>query len=177
MKKIFVIAVLLYLFCANETYAQEKRLASASLSLPTTEKIVDQNSRIMAVQNVFKRYNSPLVNEAGTFVKAADEFGVDWRLLPSISGLESTFGKFLMPNSYNAYGWGGGYIYFKSWEQGIKTINKAIRKNYMEKWNAKNVWEIGPIYAESPTWSVRVNSFMQQIEKEYQQILATTPTI
>ena len=71
-----------------------------------------------------------------------------------------------MPGSYNAYGWGGGRIYFESWEDGIKIINKAIRENYIDR-GATDVWSIGPIYAESPTWSVRVNSFMQEINEEY----------
>lgn len=126
-----------------------------------------QDIRVMALENTFKKYNSPLIPLAAAYVNAADKYGVDWKLLPAISGLESSFGIHLMPNSYNAYGWGGGYIYFKSWEEGIDTINKALRVNYMDKWGASDVWEIGPIYAESPTWAVRVNSFMNQIQAEY----------
>ena len=133
------------------------------------EKDYTLDTRTKAVRNIFKKYNSPLVDQAAFYVEYADEFGVDWRLLPSIAGLESTFGKFLMPGSYNAYGWGGGHIYFESWEDGIRVINKALRENYMNR-GAIDVWSIGPVYAESPTWSVRVNYFMTQFDQEYKRL-------
>ena len=135
------------------------------------------DNRVKALKNIFNKYSSPLSDYADTFVTEADKYGVDWKLLPAISGLESSFGLYLMPGSYNGYGWGGGYIYFKDWKDGITTINKTLRENYMDKWKATDVWSIGPIYAESKTWSVRVNSFMNEIEREYNSLSASTPTI
>jgi hypothetical protein len=179
MKKIILIlAILAILLIAKPAMASEK-VPNASAQLLAYSSNVDQTTemRIMAVESIFKKYNSPLVGLGRTYVIAADKYGVDWRLLPSISGLESSFGKFLMPESHNAYGWGGGYIYFDSWEDGINTINKTLRTNYMDKWGARDVWEIGPIYAESKTWSVRVNGFMEQIQAEYEKLSAITPNI
>jgi hypothetical protein len=34
----------------------------------------------------------------------------------------------------------------------------------MNKWGAKDVYSIGRYYAASPTWAVRVESFMNKIE-------------
>lgn len=175
MKKI-VIIILVTLFAvifAGDSYADEVRTSSAKLASVSNQKNYSLDLRTKAVKNVFGKYKSPLLPEAANYVKYADEFGVDWRLLPSIAGLESSFGKFLMPESYNGYGWGGGYIYFESWEDGIRTINKALREKYMDRWGAKDVWTIGPIYAESPTWSVRVDSFMREIDREYQNLSKT----
>lgn len=171
-------ALLAIILSPKKVWASEN-VRSASAQLLTYNAAVDNSTevRIMAVENIFKKYNSPLTGLGRAYVTTADKYGVDWRLLPSISGLESSFGKFLMPQSYNAYGWGGGYIYFKSWEDGIDTINKTLRANYMDKWGAKDVWEIGPFYAESKTWSVRVNGFMEQIQAEYVKLSATTPNI
>lgn len=167
MKKILtIIFVIFALFAAKDTYASEK-LAVQSARL--TNAVVSNEAsdmRILALRNIFKKYNSPLVDQAKFYVRYADEYKVDWRLLPSISGLESSFGIYLMPGSYNAYGWGGGYIYFESWEEGIKTINRALRQNYMNR-GAQDVWSIGPIYAESPTWAERVSRFMEEINREY----------
>lgn len=142
---------------------------SASATLTSTLQKPQEASdiRIEALEKVFKKYDSPLTPYAKSYITAADKYGVDWKLLPAISGLESSFGRRLMPNSYNAYGWGGGYIYFENWDAGINHITKTLRANYMDKWGASDVWEIGPIYAESPTWSVRVNSFMNEINREY----------
>ena len=181
MKKIIVFIILFFaaIFLAQDVYADEVRSSSAKLApVVNVRKNYALDTKTRAVRNVFEKYNSPLIDQAAIFVKYADEFDVDWRLLPAIAGLESTFGKFLMPGSYNAYGWGGGRIYFESWEDGIRTINKALRENYIDR-GATDVWSIGPIYAESPTWSVRVNSFMQEINEEYLRlsIFSVLPTI
>lgn len=172
MKKILTIVVIILISAilfSNKTYAQEVQTSSAKLSLDV-QNSSSNDVRVKALKKVFENYNSPLVNEAENYVRLADKNGVDWKLLPSIAGLESSFGKRLMPNSHNAYGWGGGHIYFDSWEDGIDTITKSLSERYYAR-GADTVWTIGPIYAESPTWSVRVNSFMQKIESEYVSLL------
>lgn len=169
MKTIFLFTALLLavIISPQKTFAEKNNSSSAALTpqVKSINKIDD--SRVEALQNVLNKYNSPLAPYARDYVTMADKHGVDWKLLPAISGLESSFGKHFMPNSYNVYGWGGGHIYFDSWEDGIDTINKTLRANYMDKWGATDVWSIGPIYAESPTWAVRVNSFMEKINDEY----------
>ncbi|MCL4419516.1 glucosaminidase domain-containing protein [Patescibacteria group bacterium] len=167
-KIIFLIVLLLTISITPKAQASEKSAGSSAKFLASSQTGVrNPDLRVVAIENVFKRYNSPLVPYAASYVKYADKYNVDWKLLPAISGLESYFGTYLMPGSYNAYGWGGGYIYFNSWEDGINTIDKSLREDYMNKWGAKDVWQIGPIYAESPTWSVRVANFMDEINKEY----------
>ena len=178
--KTFLILVALLiatLTFSKNAYAEGTAVPSAKLLSFNSSKVIEKDVRSIAIENIFKKYNSPLLGLGATYVKYADKYGVDWKLLPSISGLESSFGQFLMPGSYNGYGWGGGYIYFESWEDGIDIINKTLRGNYMDKWGATDVWSIGPIYAESKTWSVRVNGFMNEIEAEYKSLLAVTPTI
>ena len=173
---IIVLIVLAALLVPQNVEAyQEAQTSSAKLSL-NVENSPSSDIRVRALRKVFEKYNSPLVDEASSYVALADKNGVDWKLLPAISGLESSFGKRLMPNSYNAYGWGGGYIYFDSWEQGIDTITKALSQKYYAR-GADTVWSIGPIYAESPTWAVRVNSFIQKIESEYVSLLRDEVTI
>ncbi|OGH10437.1 MAG: hypothetical protein A2857_05495 [Candidatus Levybacteria bacterium RIFCSPHIGHO2_01_FULL_36_15] len=160
-------ALLLAISQTPKTYAAEK-LAGSSAALLTNNLNGAQNSdkRVVALQNVFKKYNSPLTPYAQYYVKYADKYKVDWKLLPSISGLESYFGNLLISGTYNAYGWGGGYIYFKNWEDGIDTINKALKENYIEK-GADTVDKIGPIYAEASHWSTAVKRYMNQINDEY----------
>lgn len=174
MKKFLILISLIFAFVTStsDSFAADSVSESSAKLSPmiNTQKDYVLDARTKAVRNIFEKYNSPLVDQAVSYVKYADEFGVDWRLLPSIAGLESTFGRFLMPGSYNAYGWGGGYIYFESWEDGIKTINRDLRKNYMDRWGATDVWSIGPIYAESKTWAIRVSYFMNQFDQEYKRL-------
>lgn len=143
--------------------------SSAQLQIVSAKPKIDSDMRVVALQNVFNRYNPTLAPHAGAYVKYADMYGIDWKLLPAISGLESTFATRYVEGTYNAYGWGGGYIYFDSWEDGIQTISKALRLKYYDR-GADTVWKIGPIYAEAEHWSTRVNYFMQEINTEYLQL-------
>ncbi len=176
MKKlIFALAIIFALgLFPQQSQAAEVSYSSAKLtSKIVAVKSIENDARVRALKNVFARHNSPLVDEAEHYVRYADQYGVDWKLLPAISGLESSWGIALMPGSHNAYGWGGGHIYFESWEDGIRTINAALKSNYINR-GATDVWSIGPIYAESPTWAVRVNRFMNEINAEYLKLTTFT---
>lgn len=177
MKKFIILLVTLIFFTSNVYQAQaQERTALPSAQLQTTipvNGLLGADSRVVAIQKIFKKYNSPLGPYAPFYVEYADKYNIDWKLLPAISGLESYFGTMLIPGTYNAYGWGGGYIYFKSWEDGIAAVTKSLREDYMNKWGAKTVWDIGPIYAEAPHWSTRVSAFMDEISNEYVQLTST----
>lgn len=181
MKKIFMLIAFLLAVSIfpQKIQAQEKILeSSAKLQTISGKSSYAQDKRVMALQNIFKKYNADLVPQARYYVQYADYYNIDWRLLPAIAGLESSFALHYVPGTYNAYGWGGGYIYFESWEDGIKTISKSLRERYYNR-GADTVWKIGPIYAEATHWSERVNSFMQEINVEYQKqtTLAFDPTL
>lgn len=160
----FLLAITVF---PTHIYAESTSATSAALTPEVMPIRKATDIRVTALEFIFAKYHSPLLPYAKVYVEMADKYGVDWKLLPSISGLESTFGKALLSGTHNAYGWGGGTIYFKSWEDGIETINRALKENYMGKWKATDVWSIGHIYAASPTWAVRVNHFMNEINEEY----------
>lgn len=170
MKKIIVlIAFLLAVSIFPQTTEASAKQAGSSAALlnPIPQiKTVTTDNRVLALQAIFKKYNSPLEPYAQDFVSEADKYGVDWKLLPAITGLESTYGNAYLEGTYNVYGWGGGLIGFKNWDDGIDTVMKALKTQYMAK-GAQTVYQIGPIYSESPTWAVRVNNFMNEIEAEY----------
>lgn len=122
-----------------------------------------------AIKQVLTRYNSPLVDEVDNFVNACITYRIDCYLLPSIAGLESTFGRYIFPSSYNPFGWGGGYIMFSSWAEAIDTVASGLRANYFNR-GADNLWSIGRIYSESPTWASRVQYFIDQFKLEEEKI-------
>ena len=112
-------------------------------------------------------YNSPLASYASDFVKSADKYNLDWRLVASIAGLESTFGKHVPASSYNGWGWGiygNNVTRFNSWEDGIETISKGLRERYLGENPESNPYIIGPTYAASPSWAQRVTFFMNRME-------------
>src|SRR6185436_17585531 len=69
-----------------------------------------QEGSIDAREKVLKEYlaskNSPLDKNAKDFIEAADKYHLDWKLVPAISGVESSFGKAIPNDSYNGWGWG-----------------------------------------------------------------------
>ncbi|MBI3366801.1 glucosaminidase domain-containing protein [Candidatus Roizmanbacteria bacterium] len=119
----------------------------------------------LAIKRVLNKYNAPLSDATEGFVNTCKKYNLDCFLLPSIAGLESTFGHFIYPHSHNPFGWGRGYIMFESWEEGIDAVGKGLREGYLNH-GALSVNEIGPIYSESPTWAVRVKYFINEFEKE-----------
>jgi hypothetical protein len=82
----------------------------------------------------------------------------------AISGVESTFGKRVPVNSYNAYGWNNGNFSFESWSDSIETVSKALRENYYDK-GATSIDRVARRYAPpSSTWSWKVKYFMGKID-------------
>ncbi len=118
-----------------------------------------------AMTEVLKRYNAPLLSEVDSFLEACTTYDLDCYLLPSISGVESTFGRFLIPGTYNPFGWGRGLLEFKSYNETIMTVGKALREKYIDR-GADTVDKIGRIYCEGDTWSGKVKFFMNQFEEE-----------
>ena len=160
MKKfIFLIIVIIFLIsCATKVVD-----AQVSSAIPkNTESKADK--RADTLRQFLAKYNSQLADSAEDFVAAADFYGLDWKMLPAIAGIESTFGKQMIQGTYNAYGWGGGTIRFESWSDGIWTISKAIKEKYMAK-GATTIHKIGRIYCPpNPLWTSKVQSFMNKIE-------------
>ena len=102
MKKIILLlALILVNFLAlASAYADTSQKPS-----PMFEVEYKKVNRKEALSKFFEKYNSPLKENVDTFIEEADKFGIDYRIIPSISCMESTCGKFLIKNSYNPFGW------------------------------------------------------------------------
>jgi len=90
--------------------------------------------------------------------------------LPAISGVESTFAKFIKTGTNNPFGWGRGLIEFDGYDRAILTVGKGLRENYVDK-GATTVEQIGNIYCEGNTWSSKVSYFIEQFKKEEKNLL------
>ncbi|MCL5676223.1 MAG: hypothetical protein M1120_03815 [Patescibacteria group bacterium] len=137
-----------------------------SVSAVQRNTVYAADYREVKLRNFFLKYNSPLVNYAGDFINAADKYELDYRLVPAITGVESTFGREIPFNSYNAYGWNGGDWYFESWPDSINYVSKALKENYVNR-GASEVWQIAPVYnpVTPASWGTKVLRFEEMIEK------------
>lgn len=153
---------------ASKSFAEEKSSgSSASITQFAETNVSDKkDSRVEILRSFLRQYDSPLADNADSFIIQADKYNLDWKLLPAISGVESTFGHAVPMHCNNAWGYN---IYasvtrcFETYDDAISVISHDLRNLYMDEWGAKDVWEIGRLYAASPTWAYRVHTFMNEI--------------
>jgi hypothetical protein len=164
MKNILTyILVAIALFFASTTRASAQEVADASATLKTaTYEGFDY--RVEKLRTFLFKLDSPLAPYADNFVTDADNFGLDYRLVPSISGVESTFGKRIPSKSFNAYGWANGKYNFKSWPDSIKIVSSTLKYKYIDR-GAPTISKIARRYAPpSSTWSGKVKFFIAKID-------------
>ena len=132
-------------------------------------KIVEsRESRVKALESFFTEVNSPLKPHSETFVDVADKYGLDYKLLPAISCIESSCVIKLIEGSYNPFGWGiygNNAIYFESYDEAIEVVGKGIRENYIKRgYNTPE--KMAPIYTppNSANWLYAVKTFMYKID-------------
>ena len=166
MKNIFTYifaAILLFVFNESPVSAQEL-IAGSSGTLKTKIQNTTVDYRVSNLRNFLAKYNSPLVPYAEEFVSYADKYGIDYRLVPAITGVESTFGKAIPYDSYNAYGWAGGDYRFDSWPESINTVSETLKTQYIDK-GAPSIAQIARRYAPpSTTWGGNVKYFVSKID-------------
>lgn len=165
MKKIFAILAIFFAFIIFPKPAKAYQVAGSSAVLKNEALgIKNPDIRVEKLKAYLADFNSPLASYAENFVEAADTYQLDWKLLPAITGVESTFGKQIPAGSYNAYGWANGAYWFKSWEQSIDYVSGYLKEKYIDR-GLDTPYKIGPVYAPpSSTWAWKVVWFMNQIE-------------
>lgn len=156
---------------AVEKIAGQSATTAADISTQDAQnKNAEYLAKTTAIRKMLKQYNSPLVDDIDAFITTCKKYSLDCYLLPAIAGLESSFGTKIYPNSYNPFGWGGGYMMFKNWSEAIDTVGKGLRENYIDK-GATTIPQIGRIYAPpSTTWASRVEFFVKKFYNEEQKI-------
>ena len=105
-------------------------------SVKSRSKFYVKDPRVLAMSEFLYNYNSPMTPYAQVAVEEADRYGLDWRLIIAISGVESAFGNILPRDSHNAWGWRGingneqGWSMFSSWEEAISHITERMALGY-----------------------------------------------
>lgn len=139
------------------------------LSYSTGLSTVDP--RVLAMRQFLISHYSPLYPYSETFVKEADKSGLDWRLVVSISGVESAFGNLIPYRSNNGWGWrggpGGAYSIFNSWNDGISHVTQRLAIGYGTDLTP---FQIEPVYCPpcganpQHSWANGVTRFMNELQ-------------
>lgn len=133
-----------------------------------SSSIVSSDARPVIIRQYLAKYNSPLLPYADNFFQAAQKYNLDYRLLVAIAQQESNLGKKAPQGTYNAWGWGihqEGTLGFSSWAEGIETVAKGLREDYLDK-GFVTVADIAGRYAppSKEAWEFGVNQFMEEME-------------
>lgn len=117
------------------------------------------DGRLEALRHFFQKFDCPAEAYAIEFLEAADTYKLDWRLLPSISFVESTGGK-VAPNN-NMFGWDNGHAHFLSPKAGIYEVGYNLA--YSDTYKNKDLDTVLTLYNPVGPYAHAVKSVMQQI--------------
>lgn len=129
--------------------------------------VFEQDARLTAVKEFFKRYKSDLLPYADDVILAADKYGIDYRLIPAIAMQESNLCKKAPKDSYNCWGFG---IYgkkvtrFDNYKDAIDTVTKTLASKYKAN-GLETPEQIMTKYTpgSNGSWADGVNHFMDQL--------------
>lgn len=135
-----------------------------------SDDIVGMDARAKIIENFFKNYKAPLSEYSDVFIQVAEKFELDWRLLPAIAMQESNGGRKVINDSFNPFGYGiygKLVIKFKSWEEAIEKVGKALKEDYLNQ-GLKTPFQImakynPPSLTKNGAWGKGVISFMEEL--------------
>ena len=163
----FLIIGVLFAFFSIFSHKKTTKPALIPQTTPpskTIKVIISVDKRLETLERFLKEKDSPLAPYSDYFIEIADKYGLDWTLMPAISGIESNFGKKMSEGSNNPFGLGGrSLITFTNLYDAIEYEGKLLSKDYKLASNRA----IGSIYCPqhecNQKWAVTVTSFSEEI--------------
>jgi hypothetical protein len=136
------------------------------------ETVVEaEDARAQLLANFLERYKSPMKPYdyyGQKLVEIADQYELDFRLLPAIAMQESNLCKVTNPGApHNCLGFGihsRGTLDFESYEAGFQRAGRELKKNYIDQ-GLETVELIETKYTPSSngSWANSVNQWMAEI--------------
>lgn len=121
------------------------------------------------IDEYFAARHMPLAGSGAVMVAAADENGIDWRLLPAIAVQESTGGK--KACGPNPFGWASCRRTFSSIEEAIATVARHLggnatstRRYYADRTTAQKLEVYNP-RSIAPDYPEEVAAIMAEIDQ------------
>jgi hypothetical protein len=115
--------------------------------------------RLERLRAFFAKLDCPAWKYAATFLEAADDYALDWRLLPSLSYVESTGGKAARNN--NMFGWDSGRARFSSPVAAIHLT--GFRLAHSMTYKDKDLDALLMTYNPTQEYVAKVKSVMRRI--------------
>jgi len=133
--------------------------AVSSKQYQPSPRVNATDPRLTRLRQFFAERGCPLSEAAVDFLVAADQNHLDWRLLPSISMIESSGGKDFKNN--NVFGWDSTRGNFTSVRAGIHFVASKLAKSKL--YRGKNLESKLQTYNPLPDYVARVKAVMQTL--------------
>ena len=118
-----------------------------------------EDPRSAVLRTFFEKQDCPAQYYIEEFLDAADQYDLDWRLLPSLAYVESTGGKAARNN--NLFGWDSGRAQFDSPSAGIHEVGYRLTHSALYK--DKDLDGLLATYNPDAEYAPKVKAVMQQI--------------
>jgi len=116
--------------------------------------------RFQSLARFFHQMECPAEQYTAEFLKAADANALDWRLLPSLSFLETTGGK--SARNHNLFGWDSGRAHFPSPAAAIHAVGYQLR--HSSPYKNKKLDKLLAVYnPAAEEYAQKVKSVMRRI--------------
>ncbi len=151
-----------------------KNILHTTLFISDNDEDVDQKDldsaedleKAQRLDAYFTKRDMPLDGYGITFVRAANKYNVDWRLVAAIGVRESSGGKHMMNN--NPFGWGSAKIKFADFDEAIDVVtsnlggfNSNTAQYYKDTTTKKKLWYYNGTVM--PTYPAEVISIMNMV--------------
>lgn len=120
---------------------------------------VQTDPRLLRIKQFFLEHDCPAHVYAEDFLHAADQHNLDWRLLPSLSFVESSGGKDAHNN--NMFGWDNCKQAFRSSREGIYRVASQLGRS--KTYRNKSLGTILKLYNPREEYKTRVFAVMNEL--------------
>lgn len=128
--------------------------------LPPQPQTTTEDPRLVRLKQFLAERECPIDKYAADLIRAADDNDLDWRLLPSISIVESSGGKYFLNN--NVFGWNScKEPRFSSVREGIHYVASMLGNSDLYK--QKSVDAVLRVYNPEEGYTALVKSVMRTI--------------
>jgi len=118
-----------------------------------------KDTRLRSLRAFFQQRNCPAAELSPVFLQVSDMYDLDWRLLPSLSFVESTGGKAAKNNNW--FGWDSGRAAFSSASACIHSVASALANSAL--YRDKDLDGILKTYNPDAGYARKVKNVMRRI--------------
>lgn len=130
--------------------------AASGATIKTTAPHDARPAKLLAF---FEAYGCRGPLHIGEYVRAADTYGIDYRLLPALSVRESTCGRYARRN--NRWGWDSARTGFASVAAGIEYVARQLA--WGRYYRGKTLEQKLRTYNPNPKYAAEVKRLMREI--------------